>query len=182
MGDIHMVAQDLLQGKDGELHSQSDIQVLTETESTQVIWMYDMPDILVVLHHAHDGSGRENDMQTRILIVAMSEVLRPIRAFEDLVNEQGMTTCLYKLTRKLQEGVLGKIEIVEIDIERALTKLWVLLTKFLRIIEQEVGLTYSTATLDSNQSVVPIDLIHQYTTDGNMHVLHQVIVCLVKCL
>lgn len=93
-----------------------------------------------------------------------------------------MSTSRHKLACEINEGVLGKIEVVEIDIERSLAEFGVGSAQFLGIVEQEVGLANASSALDSNQSVAPIDFVHQYAPSGHLHMLDEIIVCFIKCL
>lgn len=93
-----------------------------------------------------------------------------------------MATRLYKLAREINEGVLGKIEVVEIDIERSLAEFGVGGAQFLGVVEQEVGFADASSALDGNQPVVPIDLVHQHASSGHLHMLDEIVVCFIKSL
>lgn len=93
-----------------------------------------------------------------------------------------MATRLYKPAREINEGVLGKIEVVEIDIERSLAEFGVGGAQFLGVVEQEVGFSDASSALDGNQPVVPIDLVHQHASSGHLHMLDKIIVCFIKSL
>ena len=82
-----------------------------------------------------------------------------------------MATRLYKLAREINEGVLGKIEVVEIDIERSLAEFGVGGTQFLGVVEQEVGFADASSALDGDEPIVPIDLVHQHASSGHLHML-----------
>ena len=59
-------------------------------------------------------------MQIRIAEIALAKFARPVRVLESLVNEQSMSPRCYKLARKVDKRMFGKIEIVEVHIERTL--------------------------------------------------------------
>ena len=86
-----------------------------------------------------------------------------------------MATSLYELAREVNEGVLGKVEVVEIDIERSLAEFGVGGTQFFGVVEQEVG-------FDGDEPIVPIDLVHQHASSGHLHMLDEIVVCFIKSL
>ena len=59
-------------------------------------------------------------MEIRITEIALAQLARPVGILKGLIDEECMTTRLYKLARKIDQRMLGEVEVVEIDIERAL--------------------------------------------------------------
>ena len=53
-------------------------------------------------------------------------------------------------------------------------------TQLLCVVEEKICFTNSAATLDGDESVMPIDFVHKHTACGNMHMFDHIIVCLVK--
>ena len=78
--------------------------------------------------------------------------------------------------------MFGEVEIVEVDIEGMFAGIRIDAALLLEIIEQEIGLADSSSAFDGNQSVVPIDFVHQHSSRGHLHVLYEIIMCLVKCV
>ena len=163
-----------------------------ERESAEVVHLDDRGDILVVLHESHDGRGREDDLQIREAVVATAQFARPVGVLEHLVEQQHTATAPVKLAGKLHEGVLGEIEIVEIDVEATALRLrtatlatlcilgQLFLTQLLGMPKQEIGFPHSATSLDSNEAIAPVDVIHHLTMHRHLRPLDEVVVNLKK--
>ena len=182
MSNVDMMMQNILERIDRQFQAQSDIEILAEAESAEVVWVDDRGKVLVVLDQSHDGRGSKDDVEVGISVVALRQLARPVGVLERLVDEEGVATRLYKLACKFDQRVLGEVKVVEIDIERSLAEFGVGSAQFLGIVEQEVGLADASSALDSNQSVAPIDFVHQDAPSGHLHMLDEIIVCFIKCL
>ena len=76
-----------------------------------------MSNIRVTLDKAHDRRCREDNTQTGIVEIAIAQFFRPVGVLKRMINEQRLTALLNKLTGKLVEGMLGKIEVVKVDVK-----------------------------------------------------------------
>ena len=86
---------------------------------------------------------------------------------------------MIELSGKVGNTVSLKVEVVHVDIQ---TLTVVDIKLLLGVLEEESGLSDATRTLDTNQSVAPIDLIHQGTTNRSIGMLNEISMCPEKCL
>ena len=53
--NLHVVFEDILERIDRQLETECDIEVLAETETTEVVGMHNITDVVVILDESHDG-------------------------------------------------------------------------------------------------------------------------------
>ena len=53
--NLHVVLEDILERIDRQLETECDIEVLAETETTEVVGMHNITDVVVILDESHDG-------------------------------------------------------------------------------------------------------------------------------
>ena len=70
----------------------------------------------------------------------------------------------------------GEIEIVHVNKEAGTVRSELLFG----ILEEESGFSYATGPFDTDQTVAPIDFVHQITTNRSVGVLNKVSVCAVE--
>ena len=105
-------------------------------------------------------------------VVDEPEVVAPIWVLEHLIDEQDFTTSLHELLGKLEERLPLEVEVVHVDVETpAISRTEVLF----RILEQESCSAYAATTLNADKSLVPINFIHQGTSDGRLCAFHQIL-------
>ena len=49
------------------------------------------------------------------------------------------------------------------------------------IIEKKRRLPHAPRPLDTNQAVIPVDFIHQPPANRHLQMLHQILMCTIKC-
>ena len=95
---------------------------------------------------------------------------------EYLVDQQYFSAPALKFIGEVDNAVTGELEVVHVN-EQART----VCSEFLFcVLEKESGLSYATGSLDTNQAIVPINLIHQVATNGGVGVLYKVSVSAVE--
>jgi hypothetical protein len=72
--------------------------------------------------------------------------------------------------------MLGEIQVVEIYVQTLPAAAEMLFG----VLQQEGCFSTSTAALDADQAVSPVDFIHKQSAHGEFHVLYQILVCLIK--
>jgi hypothetical protein len=81
---------------------------------------------------------------------------------------------MIELTGKVGYAVPLEVEIVHVDIQTlAVADIKLLLC----ILKQECGLSDTTGTLDADEPVVPVDLVHEITTNRCVDMLYEVSMC-----
>lgn len=73
--------------------------------------------------------------------------------------------------------MLGEIEVVHVQVEARTFSSELLLG----ILQEEGGLAHSPCALDADKPVFPVDFIHQSAAYGSVRMLHQILMCSVKC-
>ena len=76
-----------------------------------------------------------------------------------------------ELSCKVGNAVALKIEVVHVDIQ---TLAVIDIKLLLGILEQEGGLSDTSRTLDADETVAPVDLIHKGATDWCVGMLHEI--------
>ena len=188
--DRGMALDDLFERIRAQLKSRLDIKVLAEGETTQVIGLHDAFDIVVILIDRHDGCSTEDNMEVAVLGIAAFEFPTPVGVLEQLVQEEVLTACLRKRTGQFEQGMLGEAEVVEADIE---TRAYILegLTRFASSLvfgfghvpplrlnlfdtgKEEVGFSHTSSAFDSDQTIFPINLVHQLPANGHKSVCYE---------
>ena len=115
-------------------------------------------------------------MQICVQIVTFHQLFAPVRHLERLVNQQRLAACADKLATKLDQRVLGEIQVIKIYVQTLPTAA----EMFLGVLQQEGCFSTSPAAFDADQTVSPIDFIHKQSAHGEFHVLYQILVCLIK--
>ena len=133
--------------------------------------MHDAVELRVLLLQSHHARPREHNLQVGKAVVALAQARAPVVLLENLVDEQHPATLLVELGGKLLYAIFLEEEIVEIHIQ-ALTVAYV--EMLFRILKQEGGLAHTTGALDADQTVVPVDLVHQTTSYRSTSVLYKV--------
>ena len=72
--------------------------------------------------------------------------------------------------------MIGEIEIVHVNIQARTVRTVFLLG----VLEQESRFSNTSCSLDANQPILPVNLIHQDTSDGSLYVFHEILMCPVK--
>ena len=197
--DRSMTLHEFLQRIGLEAQACLQVQVLAERETTQVIGIGNILEVVILLVDRHDGRSAEDDMQSFEAIIAALEFARPVRIFKELIQEQIASAFLHKLTCQIQERVLREIEVIEVYIETRthLRERFSLFSSsfdygfrcvfplgfdFFDARKEKIRFSYSSSTLDSNEAVVPIDFIHQLPADRHEGMSHQEIVDSKECV
>jgi len=67
-----------------------------------------------------------------------------------------------------------KIEVIHVDVQ---TLAVVDIKVLLGILEEECGLSHTSGTLDADEPVVPVDLVHEITANRCVDMLYEVSMC-----
>ena len=94
-----------------------------------------------------------------------------IHVYEDLINEQHPSAPMIELTGEIGNATSLEVEVVHVDVK---TLFVVHIKLFLGILQEECGLSDASRTLDANHTVVPVNLIHECTTNRSIHMLNQI--------
>ena len=124
-------------------------------------------------------------MKIRELVIAALQFTRPVRILEQLVQEDMRTALTNKGTHEIHQRIGREIEVVDVSVQ---TRTYIV-NRFTRTTlaflrhgfrcvspfgfdffdscQHEIGLSYTTTSLDSYQAVIPVNLVHQLATDGH---------------
>lgn len=129
--------------------------------------------LLLQPHHA--GTGEDN-LQVGVAVVAGTQFAAPVRVLEHLVDEQHLASATLELPGKVCQAVGREIEIVHVDKEAGTVGPELLLG----ILQQESRLAHSARSLDADEPVVPVNLVHEVAADRGIGMLHKIGVCTVE--
>lgn len=177
--DAFVVAQDFIQRVGWEVVVRHQVQIFTERESAQVVRLDDSVQFGVFLFQPHHGRTGEDDAQLRQLIVAFAQFGTPVGLFEHLVDEQHLAPCLVKFGGEFGDAFALEIEVVHVDI-KAFPFLYP--EVFFGVLQQEGRFSHTACTFDTDETVVPVNLVHKGATDRGVGVLHQIGMCSEKRL
>ena len=172
-----MVFQNLVKGVGAEVITRHQIDEFTEGESAKVIGLDDTVELRILILESHHATTCKYNLEIGIEVVTLSQLCTPVGLLENLVYQQYTTTMTTKFSCKIGYTAPLEIKVVHVDIQ-ALAVCDIKL--LLGILEQEGCLAYATCSLNANHAVVPIDFIHQCTTNGRVDMLNQVTVCTVE--
>ena len=85
---------------------------------------------------------------------------------------------MVELPSKVGNAAFLKVEVVHVDVE---TLPVLNVEMLLRVLEQEGGLSNTACALDAYQAVVPVDFIHQDSTNRGVRMLNQIAMCTKEC-
>lgn len=176
LGQLLMIAQDFLKRVWRKSMAALQVQEFTEGESSEVIYFGDAAKLGVLFFQTHDRRTGKDDTQLRKAVVADAQVVTPVGILEHLVNEKHLASFFDKPAGEIHQTVLGKIKVVHVDVQTGRVGAEL----FLGVLQQESCLAYTSRALDADQSVVPVDLVHQAPANGGIGMLHQIAVCPVK--
>ena len=177
--NVLVVGEYLLKRVCPEIVASHQVEKLAEGETTQVVTLHDAVQLWILLLQTHHARTCEDDFQVGVAVVASAQPLAPVLLLENLVNQKYSAPLTVELAGKLLNTFLLKIEVVHIHIEALLVASVEIV---LRILKQECGLAHTAGALDADETVVPIDLIHQATPDRSMGMLYQIGMCAEKGL
>lgn len=100
------------------------------------------------------------------------QLFAPTWILEYLIDEQSASTLLLESRDEFSESVGKEVEMVHVDVQAPSIIRSILLQC---ILEQESCLTYTSTTLDTNQTAGPIDFFHQFSTYRAIDMLDQVL-------
>ena len=95
---------------------------------------------------------------------------------EHLVDQQNFSTTFLEFIGKVYNAVSGEVEVVHVDEQAGA----VVPEFFFGVLEKESGFSYATCSLDTNQAVAPVDLVHKIAANGGIGVLNEVGVCAIE--
>ena len=72
---------------------------------------------LLQFSHIDSEGLSEDNLQIRILVVALAQFLRPVRLFEHLVNQQHTSSMAHKVARKVGDATSLEVEVVHVDVQ-----------------------------------------------------------------
>ena len=93
------------------------IQILAETQSAEIVHLYDIFQVGILIRKAHYRARREHDMQLRILEIALAQLCRPVRILERLIEQQGLASGTSKLIYESEERIVREVEVIEIHVK-----------------------------------------------------------------
>ena len=176
-GNLFVIAQNLFQSISAEFHSGLQVQVFAERETTQVVTLHDVTQFQVLFFQSHHGRTGEDDFQIWETVVAHTEFPAPVRVLEHLVYQQYFSAATLEFVCEINDTEIGKVEIVHIDKETGTVG-----SEFLfGVLQQKRGFTYTARSFNTDEAVVPVDLIHEVTANRGIGMLNKIGVCAVEC-
>ena len=148
-----------------------EVDEFAEGESAQVIRLDNSVQFGVFVFQAHHAAAGEDNLQIRVLVVALTQFGTPVGLLEHLVDEQHATAFLAELAGKVGNAVPLEVEVVHVDVQALAV---VQTESLLGILQQESRLAHATGSLDAYHAVVPVDFVHQQATYRGIDVFYQV--------
>ena len=172
LSNVLVSVLNLTNGVGTEVCSCPEVQVFAEGEATQVVACTDTVQLRVFVFQAHHAGAGKDHFEVWAAVIDEPEVVAPIGVLEHLVDEQYLSSCLHELLGKLEERFPLEIEVVHVDVETpAVLRAEVLFG----ILEQEGCSAYAATAFDADESLVPVNFIHEGTSDGGLRALHQIL-------
>ena len=168
-GDALVVGEDLFEGVGAEGVVGQQVDELSEGEAAQVVRFHDAVKLGVLVLQAHHAAAREDDLQVRVEVIALTELVGPVWLFEHLVDEEYAPTVTVEFSCKVGDALALKIEVVHVDIQ-ALLILYI--EMILCVLQQKRRLADTARSLDADHTVGPVNLVHQRAADGGLGMLH----------
>ena len=113
---MFMVFDDIFESIRLELVSGLQVEKLSEREPSQVVTLDDAFELGVLLFQSHHTTSRKHNLQLRVKVVTLSQLVCPVRLLEDLVYKQRSSAVPVELSREIGNATHLKIEIVHINI------------------------------------------------------------------
>jgi len=178
LDDLLVVVEDVVERVGLEVGASEEVEELAEGEATQIVALHDAVELRILVLQAHHARAREHNLQAWVQIVAATQFARPVVLLEHLIDEQHTTARVVEVARKVGDASTLEVEVVHVDIEAlAILEREILLG----ILQEEGRLPYSTRALNAYQTAVPINLIHQQTTNRSIHMLDEIAVGAKEC-
>ena len=178
LDDVLVVAQDFIECIWLETVASLQVDKLSEREASQVIAFHDSIELRILFLQSHHAGTCEHDSQLWIEVVTFAQLLAPVRLLEDLVDEKGSAAVANKVACKICDSSALKIEIVHIHKQTlAVSRAKVLLG----ILKEECRLSYTACSLNANQTIAPVDFVHQSTSYWCVRMLYEVCMCSEEC-
>ena len=178
LDDVLVVAQDFIECIWLETVASLQINKLSERETSQVVTFHDSIEFWILFLQSHHTGTCEHDFQLWVEVVALAQLLAPVRLLEDLVDEKGSAAMADKVACKVCDSSALEIEIVHIHIQAlAVSRAKVLFG----ILEKECRLAYTACSLNANHTVAPVYFVHQGASYWCVRMLYEVCMCSEEC-
>lgn len=118
-------------------------------------------------------------MEIGIGIVSVCQLFGPKRILEHLVDEQTAAAHAVELIDEIDKFLVGKIEVVEVDVE---TGAVVGAKLLLGILQEKRRLAHTPAPFDTDETVRPVDFLHKPPLHERVYMLDEVFVGFKKSL
>ena len=164
-----VVGKNLFQGVGLEVVPRHKVEVLAEREPTQTIAFHYPIKFRILLLQPHDTGACEDNFQPRVVVVALAQLLAPVRLLEDLVNLECPASMAVEFASKVADSASLEVEVVHVDVKAlAVASVEMLLC----VLKEERSLANASGPLDANEPVVPVNLIHKGATNRSIGVFH----------
>src|SRR5665647_833847 len=109
--------QDICKRKFTEIAARPVIQKFPERESFEVVNLGNVFQIVVSFKDPQNRRAAEDELQSRKFVITLTQFVRPIRVFVDLIQHQNFSSPFVKLVCKGEDTSLGEVEVVKIYIK-----------------------------------------------------------------
>ena len=175
IGNIDVSLKNFVKSVFSEVLASEQIEILTERESPEIVALYYSAQFGVFLLQAHHTRPCEHNLKSWTLVVALAKLAAPILLFEHLVDQQNLTSARVEIGCKVGYATSLEVEVVHVHIQAAAV---VGSKVLLGVLQQKRGLSNTTSTLNANKAVVPVDLVHEISSNWSVRMLNEVFVCL----
>src|SRR5574344_650152 len=107
------------------------------------------------------GCGTINDVKSGELVETFTKFLAPSIMFEYLVDDKHSTAAFDEFIGKTNNPAALEVETIQVNVE---TPFHINVKVEFGVLQQECSLANSTWTQNPNQSITPINLVHQGTS------------------
>ena len=175
IGNIDVSLKNVVKSVFSEVLASEQVEILAERESPEIVALYYSAQFGVFLLQAHHTRPSEHNLKSWTLVVALAKLAAPILLFEHLVDKQNLTSARVEIGCKVGYATSLEVEVVHVHIQAAAV---VGSKVLLGVLQQKRGLSNTTSTLNANKAVVPVDLVHEISSNWSVRMLNEVFVCL----
>ena len=116
LDESFVVVEYLIQGEWLKVVASQQVDVLSEGEASQIVALHNAVEFGVLLLQSHHARSSEHYLQSRVLVVASTQLLAPFWLFEHLVDEQYLAAATIELACEVSNAMSLKVEVVHVDV------------------------------------------------------------------
>ena len=115
-GESRMIAKYIVEFHRWKIRTGHQIEKFPERISPQIIRVDNILYGRFLFFQTHHRRARKNNIQIGISTVAIRQLFGPCRILEYLIDQEATTTQTIKFIDKIRQFLIGKIEIIKVDI------------------------------------------------------------------